>query len=311
MRRNYNRRLFESEGVSVIALLPDMMPATDLSFLVEGDVITEDMIDSHDDEDLMELVNIASEVAVAEVTDENVFTLSVTLDTQTACKLFKGWAADYGYAKTDAELEEQAPGILAAINGTDEYDDVDDFADDIDESESVSSRFSRYRRLYEADDDDMSNLFGGDESDDEDADKDDADDKDTDDADDSEDGDDEDVPMTAVILTVSKDDAEKCKDELVDAGIDEDMIEILDGDEDEDTSEIKVDVDAVDELKTYLDKKGINLEDEIGGEIVSDEDSEDGEDKDSDKDGEEEEDDDNTDFGDLFAGDDEEDSDEK
>ena len=173
--------------------------------------------------------------------------------------------------------------------------------------ESVANRFARYRRMYESDDDkdggsdsagEEDDFFSDADSDDASADDSDKDeDKDaSDDKSDSKDKeDDEDIPMTAIVLTVNKDDAEKCKDEMIDAGIDEDDIEILDSDDDDETTEIKVDANSVMALKDYLDGKGIDLEEKIGGEIVDDndedkEDNEDGEaagdegDKDSDKD---------------------------
>lgn len=177
--------------------------------------------------------------------------------------------------------------------------------------ESVASRFARYRRMYE-------NLNEAEDEDDKNSDDADAfsfDDIDTssDNADDSDDkkGDDEadeDVPMTAVVITVAKDDAEKCKDEMVDSGIDEDDIEILDSDDDDDTTEIKIDANSVMALKDYLKGKGIDLEEKIGGEIVDDSDEDDNK-KDDDKEkGSDSEDDDLGDFteddlDDLFADD--------
>lgn len=177
--------------------------------------------------------------------------------------------------------------------------------------ESVASRFARYRRMYE-------NLNEAEDEDDKNSDDADAfsfDDIDTssDNADDSDDkkGDDEaneDVPMTAVVITVAKDDAEKCKDEMVDSGIDEDDIEILDSDDDDDTTEIKIDANSVMALKDYLKGKGIDLEEKIGGEIVDDSDEDDDK-KDDDKEkGSDSEDDDLGDFteddlDDLFADD--------
>lgn len=218
-------------------------------------------------------------------------------------------------------------------------------------NESVSSKFAKYRKLYEAahaelneaealnddkdedggGDDDFSDIFGDTGSSDDNADNkeddnsDNADDNGDDNKDENsdEDSENEDVPMTAVVLTVKKDDADKCKDEMVEAGIAEDDIEIIDSDdEDDENSKIKVDVNSVKELKDYLKGKGIDLEEKIGGEIVDDDedsDSKDDEDKDDDskeddkkdKDGEGGEDDfADMDFGDLF-GDDEESSDEK
>ena len=160
-------------------------------------------------------------------------------------------------------------------------DDIDD--DDIDDddeiygtSESVAERFAKLRRMFESDDDDS----------------DDSDDKD------------QDEEMKAVIITVKKGDEDKCKDELIDAGVDEDDIEILDSDDDDDNVDIRIDVNSVMELKDYLEKKGIDLEEEIGGEIVSDD--EDDSDDDENKDGDKEEDFDFDDLGDIFGADDEE-----
>lgn len=186
-----------------------------------------------------------------------------------------------------------------------ELDDVDDETT----YESVSSRFAKLRTLFE---DENSDDGGDDNAEDntEDNADDNTDDTNDDNADDKSDdeGGEDDEEMKAVVLTVKKGDEEDCKKEMIDAGISEDDIEILDADEDADEVEIRVDVNSVMELKDYLDKKGINLEDEIGGEIVSDDDgdSEDksGEDGDSEDGGEGGDDDFNfDDFGDMFGGD--------
>ena len=214
----------------------------------------------------------------------------------------------------------------------DDEDDLDDLPEegDFDEEmdkivgESVSSKFAKYRKLYEDasdvlnekgedEDDDFSDIFGDDKEGDEASDKGDEDSEGKEDKEDKDaDSDDtEDVPMTAVLLTVNKEDADKCKDEMIDAGIAEDDIEILDAEDGEDTVKIKIDVNSVHELKDYLSGKGIDLEEKIGGEIIDDEE---GEEKDKDdeskddkekKDGDEEDSFDDIDFGDIF-GDDEE-----
>lgn len=206
-----------------------------------------------------------------------------------------------------------------------EFDDAEDEA-----FESVTEKFSKYRKLYEeeeeksADDDPFAGLDmepagdeGGENS---------GEDKGEEGSEDSEDKgedkeggeDDEYVPMTAIIITVAKDDADKCKDEMVEAGISEDGIEILDGEEDDENAKIRVDADYAKELKDYLSGKGIDLEEKIGGEIVDDteededKEKEDEEGKDEDKDKEEGDGEDlsfDDEFGDLFA-DDEESSDE-
>lgn len=170
-------------------------------------------------------------------------------------------------------------------------------ADDTDDNvayESVSDKFAKYRKLYEAEDseDDSSDEEGKDEPKDGDG--------------NSEDDDTEDVPMTAIVLTVKKDDVDKCKEELVDAGIPEDAITEVDTEEDDENGKLKVDADYALELKDYLKGKGIDLEEKIGGEIIDDstEDSDDGGDKEKKKDdeeGSEEGGDFDAEFGDLFG----------
>ena len=184
-------------------------------------------------------------------------------------------------------------------------------ADDTDDNvayESVSDKFAKYRKLYEAEDseDDSSDEAGdgeGTENSDEEG-KDEPKDGDGN----SEDDDTEDVPMTAIVLTVKKDDVDKCKEELVDAGIPEDAITEVDTEDDDENGKLKVDADYALELKDYLKGKGIDLEEKIGGEIIDDsaEDSDEGEGKEGDdKSSEEGKDDDEADFdsefGDLFG----------
>lgn len=209
-----------------------------------------------------------------------------------------------------------------------QYDKMSYYNDELDES--VSQRFAKYRKLYEEEsmneDDDKSsddNSNSDDNSSDDNSSDDNSnsdDDSNDDNADDNKDSEDDtvDVPMTAVVLTVKKEDADKCKDELIEAGISEDNIEIIEGEEDDEDSQIKVDADSVKELKDYLAGKGIDLEEKIGGEIIddeedsSDEDNKSEDDNASDEDNKSEEDQDFDDlFGDDFFSDDEESSDEK
>ena len=182
-------------------------------------------------------------------------------------------------------------------------------ADDTDDNvayESVSDKFAKYRKLYEAEDsDDDSSDEAGDGEGTENSDEE-GKDKPKDGDDNSEDEDTEDVPMTAIVLTVKKDDVDKCKEELVDAGIPEDAITEVDTEEDDENGKLKVDADYALELKDYLKGKGIDLEEKIGGEIIDDstEDSDDGGDKEKKKDdeeGSEEGGDFDAEFGDLFG----------
>ena len=182
-------------------------------------------------------------------------------------------------------------------------------ADDTDDNvayESVSDKFAKYRKLYEAEDsEDDSSDEAGDEEGTENSDEEGKDEPKDGDGN-SEDDDTEDVPMTAIVLTVKKDDVDKCKEELVDAGIPEDAITEVDIEEDDENGKLKVDADYALELKDYLKGKGIDLEEKIGGEIIDDstEDSDDGGDKEKKKDdeeGSEEGGDFDAEFGDLFG----------
>lgn len=189
--------------------------------------------------------------------------------------------------------------------------------------ESVAEKFAKYRKLYESDDEDSSDEGSSDEGEDDDkgdegsSDEGEGDDKGDEEGEDKDgEGDEtEDVPMTAIILTVKKDDVDKCKEELIDAGIPEDAITDIEGEDDDENGKLKIDADYALELKDYLKGKGIDLEEKIGGEIVDDsaEDSEGEGDSDKDKDkegedksskegdGEDGEIDFDSEFGDLFG----------
>ena len=142
-----------------------------------------------------------------------------------------------------------------------------------DTNESVAERFARLRKMFESDcvtEDEDEDKDNGKEGSKEDSKAKEAGEKEDDSENDTNDEEDQDEDMKAVIISVKKGDEDKCKDELIDAGISEDDIEILDADEDAENIDIRIDVNAVMELKDYLAKKGIDLEEEIGGEIVGD-----------------------------------------
>ena len=170
-------------------------------------------------------------------------------------------------------------------------------------NESVAERFAKLRKMFESEDDaDDNSDDNNDEGSEDDpgakeaGEKEDNSDEKSDDekSDDEKSDDEEEEDMKAVIITVKKGDEDKCKDELIDAGIAEDDIEILDADDDAENIDIRIDVNSVMELKDYLDKKGIDLEKEIGGEIVSDDEDSDSDDSDENK----EDDDENKEGGD-------------
>ena len=346
--RTFNKRmrLYEAAEDSVAAII-NISPNSVID-LMEGDELTVDMITDPDDEPLEQLISLADSVIVDEVLGDNSYKVAVNVSDEIGASGLYQWICNYTNITSLKEIEEKvAPGLSSLLDDND-IDDIDDepalddeiipFPDDEDDlddlpeegdfdeemdkivGESVSSKFAKYRKLYEDasdvlnekgedEDDDFSDIFGDDEA----ADKGDEDTEDKGDKEDKDaDSDDtEDVPMTAVLLTVNKEDADKCKDEMIDAGIAEDDIEILDAEEGEDTVKIKIDVNSVHELKDYLSGKGIDLEEKIGGEIIDDEEgeekkddaaTEDGKEK---KDGDEDDSFDDIDFGDIF-GDDEE-----
>lgn len=227
--------------------------------------------------------------------------VEATVDSKNANRL-------YEWIKTYADInyvDEIAPGLMEAMK---------EATDGVQINDSVASRFAKYRKLYE-DNDPFENLEEGEdeESTEEDKDKDDN----KDDNKDSED-EDEEVELTAIVIQVNKSDVDAAKQELIDAGVNEDDIEVLDDkedkdegkddanesedeDEDEDSDdsndivEIRVSADSYDSLKEYLDGKGIDLEDKLGGSIEPDkDDSDNSDDNDSDED--------DTNFDDLFDG---------
>lgn len=174
-------------------------------------------------------------------------------------------------------------------------------------NESVISSFRSRRRLFESDDenenDDNDDLLN---SDDENSDNldDEAIDNSADDKDEYED-----VEMKAVVLTVLKKNVDTVKNAMTEAGVNEDDINIDEMDDDasdDDKVDIRVEVNSIDALTKYLESVGINLEDELGGEVVSsgDEDDSDNSDEDNSDDSNANDSDDefsDADFDDLFA----------
>ena len=344
--RTFNKRmrLYEAAEDSVAAII-NISPNSVID-LMEGDELTVDMITDPDDEPLEQLISLADSVIVDEVLGDNSYKVAVNVSDEIGASGLYQWICNYTNITSLKEIEEKvAPGLSSLLDDNDidddaasdddiipfpdDEDDLDDlpeegeFDEELDKivGESVSSKFAKYRKLYEdasdvlnekgeEEDDDFSDIFGDDKEDDEASDKGDEDSEGKEDKD-ADSDDTEDVPMTAVLLTVNKEDADKCKDEMIDAGIAEDDIEILDAEDDEDTVKIKIDVNSVHELKDYLSGKGIDLEEKIGGEIIDDEEGEkkDKDDKSKDdkekKDGDEDDSFDDIDFGDIF-GDDEE-----
>lgn len=158
----------------------------------------------------------------------------------------------------DAKLE-KLEHVLDCLMGKCEADKV---------NESISDRFASRRRLFESEEDETEDDKPADEEpvDDEKP----VEDEPADDTKNDNEEEYEDVEMKAVVLTVLKKDLDKVKEELVDAGISEDNIDMPDCEDakDDDECEIRIDAEAVAELAEYLKGKGIDLEEEIGGEIV-------------------------------------------
>ena len=290
-RYNYKtKKIYES--VSVFSLSLDEFDAngklTDSKDFEDTYSTLEDAIE--DAYDIM--TNVAKNDNIDEddvAYDENGNTVTFTVD-GVGTWVFTVESSQNEYDNSVSEYDENK----SDDNVSSEFNDSND---EDNTNESVAERFARLRKMFESDDSD-------DDSDDEEK-----NDKDgSDDTSDENSEEDKEEEMKAVIITVKKGDEDKCKDELIDAGISEDDIEILEADEDADNIDIRIDVNAVMELKDYLSKKGIDLEKEIGGEIVSDEDSEDSDEENDDEnkedDNEEEFDFDN--LGDIFGAEDEE-----
>ena len=144
----------------------------------------------------------------------------------------------------------------------------------VNEAQTLWAEFTKWAKLYEGEDDDKEEE---EKSADEETPDGDEDSKKEDDAEEAE--------LEAIVLTVK--DTEKVKKNLIDAGIPEEHIEVIpDNEEDEESKDGKLRIDADDALtlKDYLSGLGIDLEEEIGAEIVDDskadeEEPEEGEDK--------------------------------
>lgn len=144
----------------------------------------------------------------------------------------------------------------------------------VNEAQTLWAEFTKWAKLYEGEDDDKEEEEKPADEETPDGDE---DSKKEDDAEEAE--------LEAIVLTVK--DTEKVKKNLIDAGIPEEHIEVIpDNEEDEESKEGKLRIDADDALtlKDYLSGLGIDLEEEIGAEIVDDskadeEEPEEGEDK--------------------------------
>lgn len=289
MKRIYNyrtRRLYEFEDIEDSKEFDDVDDAVLYKLCVREEALADD-VDVEDDVEFEERYETLED-AMADVDDA--ITKAVELEDEdfeeldcedcNDCRVFESPSKRYIFV---ACLEDEDPDF--EINVVDDgfernmedipLDDVDELEDeldgealDVETNESVSSKFARLRRLFEEEEENEESEEDDDESDDE---SDNASDEKGESDDDSED-DDSDEEMKAVVITVKTDDVDACKDELVDAGIAEDDIEVLD-DKDGET-DIRIDVGSIMELKDYLEKKGIDLEEEIGGEIVSDDEDE-------------------------------------
>ncbi len=269
---------------------------------------------------LAEFANVIVDACEVNESSKNGMTVYVNAVVSGEDKMQKLYEWLKAYAGED-KVEELAPGLMESLG-------IESNGDN-----SVASRFAKYRKLYEEeeavseDDDETSD---DETSDDKKSDDETSDDETSDEDKDSKDEDTEEDELTAVVIEVKKGDEDKAKDELIEAGVDEDDIEILENDEessdedkdeksDDDTNEdeeetsdddkeetvkIKISVDSFDALKEYLEGKGFDLEAELGGEIVTgDEDD----DKDSDDDSDDGLSDEFAGFDDLFADEPEED----
>ena len=301
IRKNNNffimrKSIKESNSTSkskFLCTLTKVETSTKLPYLIEGDVMSADMVTDEADMDLTELFGFADSVSIAKRYDEDeevdVFDINITVEGEDNAQSLYDWLYANKYAESDDEIEEMAPGLIAYINGEGgEELAADEMPAEEGMRESVSARFSKYRKISEGEEIAEDEMTEGDADEDEKKDDEEKPEEKDNDDDDKEEGDEEEeVPMTAIIIEVAKGDEDSLKDELIDAGIDEDYIEIIEPEEGDDVVQVKVAPDAIMELKTYLDGKGIDLEEKIGGKIVDDsEEGEDSEDNGEETDGE-------------------------
>lgn len=302
-------KLYESEGSFTITISEKPL-AADVD--VSEDVTIDEKYVSRE-EAIDNAYQVMKEIAANEGVDEDDVDCVETHD-ELVCTApgYKEWTF-----KLNGVLNE--PNTVNDVTDQNDVNDVDDVDDDVDDVpyESVASRFSKYRKMFESDvmikdDGKYTGINEEDESDIKDDDKkgDDTDEKkygdeDTKDKKDEDEGND-DEEMKAILLTVKKGDEDACKEELIDAGISEDDITILDADEDDENVDIRVEPSAAFELKDYLAGKGINLEEKIGGEIVDDSEGDDDEKNDDEGDDDNLDDFDFDDLGDIFGADEDE-----
>ena len=166
-------------------------------------------------------------------------------------------------------------------------------------NESVTARFAKNRAMFEGEDDDKNKDNNGEGDGNGDGNGDNGDGKeggsegDGKDGDGKKDGDDanteeEELDIPALDLSVKKEVAEDIKKEMIDAGVEEDDINIVDDDDDEETVHIIVDTNSIYAFRDWYDKKtGKSLEDELNVEIGEEpEEGEEDKDKDKGKEGE-------------------------
>lgn len=272
-----------------------------------GYLVVESNVANEHNKALQELVGFASvivdDVAVNESNSKSTIYVSTVVSNEDDKQKLYEWLEKYAGKEN---IESIAPGLLESVK-----------EDSVTESEdnSVASRFAKYRKLYEeeeiAEDDEVSEDKKEDETPEEtpeetsdDNKEETSDDNKEDDNKEDDSEEDEQDELTAIIIEVKKGDEDKAKDELIEAGVDEDDIEILDNEEEEEDSKdeeknedesdeddkeetvkIKIAVDSFDALKEYLEGKGFNLEDELGGEIVTDDGEDDGDEEGGDEEG--------------------------
>lgn len=290
-------KLYESEGSFTITISEKPLAA---DVATDEDVIIDEKYVSRE-EAIDNAYQVMMEIAANEGVDEDDVECVETQD-ELVCTV-------PGYKKWIIKLN----GTLDVSTNSNDIINQDDIEEQDDESyvedvpyESVATRFSKYRKMFESDvvikdDGKYTHINEKDETDDEDDNKKDGDEQKRN----TKDSDDDEEEMKAIILTVKKGDEDACKDELIDAGISEEDITILDADEDDDNVDIRVEPSAAFELKDYLAGKGIDLEEKIGGEIVDDDEDDDDEKKEGDDD-DELDDFDFDNLGDIFGADEDE-----
>lgn len=144
------------------------------------------------------------------------------------------------------------------------------------ESKSVNNRFDRMRKMFEAEEVVTEKKDEDDEKSEEPVEEpvEDVNEEPAEEDETKEEEEYENVDLDAVVLSINKKDVDTVKADMIEAGVAEDDIDVDEPEdaEDETPVDVKISINSIGALKTYLESVGIDLAEELGGELIFDED---------------------------------------